>query len=129
MKKLFISQTVAGAIFIIIAGLRLINPAFLETFDTINLASALYVAAAAGVLFVFALVFFLRRKVVSYYLGIFAHTLLATYLLITIWQLVSASAFAQLLPIAESMILVIVLALISVASIGCVVSLLKRLFR
>ena len=36
MKKLFISQTVAGAIFIIIAGLRLINPAFLETFDTID---------------------------------------------------------------------------------------------
>ena len=129
MKKLFISQTVAGAIFIILAGLRFFNPVFLETFDTINLASALYVAAAAGILFVFALIFFLRRKVVSYYLGIFSHTLLATYLLITIWQLVSASAFAQLLPIAESMVLVILLALVSAASIGCIAMLLKRLFR
>ena len=128
MKKLFISQAVAGVLLIALAVVRLIIPTFLDTFDTINFAAALYIGAAAGVIFLFALLFFLNRKVISYYLGVFGHTLIATYLLITIYQLVAASAFNQVLPIAQSMVLVMILALIAAASIGCLIALLKRLF-
>lgn len=128
MKKLFVSQAVAGIILAVLAGLRLIIPSFLNEFDTINIAALLYIVAAAGILLIFALVFFLNRKVISYYLAIFAHTLAGTYLLITIYQVISASAFQQILPIAQSMILIVVLALVAVTSIGCMVVLLKRLF-
>ena len=128
MKKLFISQAAAGVILMALAALKLLSPAFLSEFDTINIAAVLYIAAAAGILMIFSLVFFLNRKVISYYLAIFAHTLAGTYLLITIYQVISASAFQQILPIAQSMVLIIVLALIAVTSIGCIIVLLKRLF-
>lgn len=128
MKKLFISQVIAGVLFAALAVVRLIIPDFLSMFDAINFAAALYIGAGAGLLFVVALVLFLNRKVISYYFAIFAHTMLATYLLITIYQIVAGSAFTGILPIAQSMVLIMVLAIVAVASIACLVVLLKRLF-